>query len=58
MALVTAHPVKMGAWQPQPWQWLFMIEAVPSVLLGLFTLMVLTDRPAGRGGWRRRIVNG
>ena len=47
MALVTQYPVKIGTWQPQPWQWLFLMEAVPSVLLGLFTLLVLTDRPAG-----------
>lgn len=28
------------------WQWLFIIEAVPSVLLGLLTLVWLPDRPA------------
>ncbi len=28
------------------WQWLFMIEAIPSVVLGLFTLAWLPDRPA------------
>jgi len=27
------------------WQWVFLIEAVPAVLLGLFSLVWLTDRP-------------
>jgi len=27
------------------WQWLYMIEAVPAILLGLLTLKVLTDKP-------------
>jgi MFS transporter, ACS family, tartrate transporter len=29
----------------QNWQWLYMIEAVPAILLGLLTLKVLTDKP-------------
>ena len=28
------------------WQWMFIIEAVPAVLLGVACLFVLTDRPA------------
>jgi MFS transporter, ACS family, tartrate transporter len=28
------------------WQWLFIIEGVPSCILGLMTLVVLPDRPA------------
>jgi MFS transporter, ACS family, tartrate transporter len=28
------------------WQWMFIIEGVPAVLLGLLCLLVLTDRPA------------
>jgi ACS family tartrate transporter-like MFS transporter len=27
------------------WQWLFLVEAIPSVLLGLIALFYLTDRP-------------
>jgi ACS family tartrate transporter-like MFS transporter len=27
------------------WQWLFLLEGIPSVLLGLVVLIVLTDRP-------------
>ena len=29
------------------WQWLFLLEGLPSVLLGLIALVYLTDRPAG-----------
>ena len=28
------------------WQWMFIAEGVPTVLLGVFTLYYLTDRPA------------
>jgi ACS family tartrate transporter-like MFS transporter len=28
------------------WQWIFVIEAIPAVLLGLFILRIMTDRPA------------
>src|SRR5580658_5110228 len=31
------------------WQWIFMIEALPAVLLGLFILWAMTDRPAVAG---------
>ncbi|WP_322027893.1 MFS transporter [Burkholderia sp. BCC1977] len=27
------------------WQWLFLIEAIPTVLLGVFTFFVLTNKP-------------
>ena len=27
------------------WQWLFLLEALPSVLLGLFVLFILVDKP-------------
>jgi len=29
------------------WQWLFLVEGAPAVVLGLFALRVLTDRPEG-----------
>jgi ACS family tartrate transporter-like MFS transporter len=29
------------------WQWLFLVEGLPAVVLGLLTLVVLTDRPEG-----------
>ena len=28
------------------WQWLFLVEGIPSVLMGLITLYFLTDRPS------------
>ncbi len=31
------------------WQWLFLIEGVPAVVLGLIVLAVLTDRPEDAG---------
>ena len=30
----------------RPWQWLFLVEGVPTILLGLIALFFLTDRPA------------
>jgi ACS family 4-hydroxyphenylacetate permease-like MFS transporter len=35
-----------GAFGIAGWRWLFLIEAVPSILLGLVALRFLTDRPA------------
>jgi MFS transporter, ACS family, tartrate transporter len=35
-----------GAMGLQGWQWLFIIEGVPSVLLGIVAWFYLTDRPA------------
>jgi D-galactonate transporter len=35
-----------GAMGLQGWQWLFVIEGVPSVLLGIVSWFYLTDRPA------------
>jgi ACS family tartrate transporter-like MFS transporter len=32
------------------WQWLFLLEGLPSVLLGITVLFVLTDRPE-QAGW-------
>lgn len=32
------------------WQWIFILEALPAVLLGLVVLRVMTDRPA-RADW-------
>jgi MFS family permease len=35
-----------GIWGLRGWQWLFIMEAMPAVLLGLATLFLLSDRPA------------
>ena len=32
------------------WQWLFLVEGIPSILAGLVTLYFLTDRPS-KAGW-------
>jgi ACS family tartrate transporter-like MFS transporter len=32
-------------WGLMNWQWLYIIEALPAIFLGLLTLKVLTDRP-------------
>jgi MFS transporter, ACS family, tartrate transporter len=39
-----------GAMGLKGWQWLFLIEGVPSVLLGIVTWFYLTDRPE-RADW-------
>jgi ACS family tartrate transporter-like MFS transporter len=30
----------------QSWQWLFLLEGIPSVIMGVFALFFLTDKPA------------
>jgi MFS family permease len=32
------------------WQWVFLLEGIPSILAGLVTLIYLTDRPS-KAGW-------
>jgi ACS family tartrate transporter-like MFS transporter len=34
-----------GVWGLRGWQWLFLIEALPAILLGVFALFWLTDTP-------------
>jgi D-galactonate transporter len=41
------------------WQWLFLIEGTPSIIMGIVTLLYLTDRPHQAGwlsGEERRLV--
>ncbi|BBU33300.1 MFS transporter (plasmid) [Burkholderia sp. THE68] len=33
----------------QGWQWMFILEGVPAMLLGLLTLRIMTERPADAG---------
>ncbi|TGR64404.1 MFS transporter [bacterium M00.F.Ca.ET.194.01.1.1] len=40
-ALLEMH----GIWGLAGWQWMFIIEAVPAVILGVVVLFYLTDRP-------------
>jgi MFS transporter, ACS family, tartrate transporter len=39
-----------GFWGLTGWQWLFIIEGVPAILIGLIVLVVLSDRPE-TAGW-------
>src|SRR5207248_2237241 len=32
------------------WQWLFLLEGIPSILIGLFALTLLVDKP-GQASW-------
>jgi MFS family permease len=32
------------------WQWLFLMEGIPSILLGILTLLIMVDKPA-EAGW-------
>jgi MFS transporter, ACS family, tartrate transporter len=34
-----------GAWGLRGWQWLFLVEGLPAVILGIVTLWYMTDRP-------------
>ena len=51
LSTVVGSPISGALMQLPPfgglsnWQWLFIIEAVPAILLGLLVLKVLTDRP-------------
>ena len=40
-ALLSMH----GLWGLRGWQWLFLLEGLPAVILGVMALWVLTDRP-------------
>lgn len=40
-ALLAMH----GLWGLRGWQWLFLLEGLPAVILGVMALKVLTDRP-------------
>ncbi len=35
-----------GLWGLAGWKWMYLVEAVPTILLGIVVLLYLTDRPA------------
>jgi len=50
-SIVSAAILEMdGVLGIKGWQWIFLIEAVPAILLGFVILKVMTDRP-GRADW-------
>ncbi|WP_428487585.1 MFS transporter [Rhodopila sp.] len=45
-SLVSSQIIRLGAWGGlEGWQWLFILEAVPAVILGFVVLIYLTDGP-------------
>ncbi len=51
MSLALGSPVSAwlmqlhGLWGLQGWQWMFLLEALPALVLGLVVLVALTDKP-------------
>ncbi len=52
-----------GIWNLHGWQWLFIIEGLPAIVLGVMCLFVLTDRPeqakwlsAEERGWLQGVL--
>ena len=35
-----------GIWGLQGWQWLYIIEGIPAIILGILTPILMTDRPS------------
>ena len=35
-----------GIWGLQGWQWLYIIEGIPAIILGMLTPVLMTDRPS------------
>jgi MFS transporter, ACS family, tartrate transporter len=44
-ALLTLDGRALFGWTLQGWQWLFLVEGLPAVLLGILAFVWLTDRP-------------
>jgi MFS family permease len=44
--------MQIEAWGLRSWQWLFLLEGIPSVLIGIAALWYLTDRPS-QAHWLR-----
>src|SRR6201997_4161648 len=44
--------MQIEGWGLRSWQWLFLLEGIPSVLIGIAALWYLTDRPS-KAHWLR-----
>ena len=42
--------MQIQGWGLRSWQWLFLLEGIPSALIGIVALLYLTDRP-GKAHW-------
>lgn len=52
-SLVSSQILRLGDWGGlQSWQWLFVLEALPAIILGIAVLVYLTDGPAD-AAWLR-----
>jgi ACS family tartrate transporter-like MFS transporter len=50
-SLISSQILRLGAWGGlEGWQWLFILEAVPAIVLGGVFLFYLTDTPE-KAGW-------
>jgi MFS transporter, ACS family, tartrate transporter len=50
-SLVSGQILRLGAWGGlDAWQWLFILEALPAVVLGFVVMFYLTDTPE-KAGW-------
>lgn len=48
-APISTYLLGIDWWGIAGWKWLFILEAIPAVILGIITPFYLTDRPAGAG---------
>jgi D-galactonate transporter len=45
-SLISSQILRLGAWGGlQGWQWMFILEAVPAIVLGIAVMVYLTDGP-------------
>ena len=52
-SIVSSQLLRLDGWIGlQGWQWLFIIEAIPPIILGMVVMVYLTDGPA-QAKWLR-----
>ena len=59
-SLISSQILRLGDWGGLAgWQWLFILEAIPAIVLGVVVMVYLTDTPeTRRSGWTRRSGTG